>query len=130
LPGWIALAKGTMMDLFTDILERKEFDFDGGKVELARADSSPGYFKRTREAGKIEDEAEKEKAMRAIIGEELIIGWSGLKYKGKPVKFSKKNAVKLMEHGRFRSFVLSVVIGGDFSGEKEIDLELEEAEKN
>lgn len=117
------------MDLFNDILEKKEFEFDGAKIELVRPDSSPGFAKKSKEAAGLEDEA-KEKAMRKAIADELISGFSGLEYQGKPIKFNKKNCRKLMEHTKFRTFVVSTLFNGDFSGEREIDLELEEAEKN
>lgn len=41
-----------------------------------------------------------------VMAETILLGFKGMSYDGKPVKYSKKTAVKLLKHVDFRKLVM------------------------
>ena len=45
-------------------------------------------------------------AMLFVLAKTILLGWEGVAYKGKPIKYSVPNAVKLLRHKEFRKLVM------------------------
>lgn len=103
--------------------EKKELD--GAIVELGKGVSvtvalaqNDNFLKRIleeseRQAGIIKGLPEKEakardlKGLCEVLAETVLLGFKGMSYKGKPIKYTKANAVKLLLHREFRKMVLA-----------------------
>lgn len=59
-------------------------------------------------AGMSEDEAYDfdRKSLLVVLAKTVLLGWKGLSYKGKPIKYSEDNAVMLLAHKDFRKLVM------------------------
>lgn len=87
------------------------------KVLVART-GNPNYLKALRERMKdnqidSEDNSdENEKLVTSLIidtmAETILLGWKGLEYKGKPLEYSRANAVTLLEVKGFRTRVSGI----------------------
>ena len=53
------------------------------------------------EAAKIDKDA-----MTFVLAKTILLGWKGVAYKGKPIKYSVVNAAKLLAHKDFRKLVM------------------------
>ena len=55
-----------------------------------------------------EDDAEAldKETMLAVLAKTVLLGWKGVSYKGKPLKYSRENAVMLLKHKDFRKLVM------------------------
>lgn len=53
------------------------------------------------------DEADKlsDKIMITVMSETILLGWEDTAYQGKPLPYSKENAIKLLSHKDFRRWV-------------------------
>ena len=89
---------------------------DGAFIKVARADNER-FNKMLVEvleanAEKLDTlpEAESKKLDRQlyneVLAETVLLGWKGMHYQGKPMKYSKANAIKLLEHRDFKKEVL------------------------
>jgi len=58
--------------------------------------------------GMSEDEAYEfdHQSFLRVLAKTILLGWKGLSYKGKPIKYSEANAVKLLAHKDFRKLVM------------------------
>ena len=45
-------------------------------------------------------------SMLAVLAKTILLGWSGVSYKGKPMKYSVDNAKTLLRHKDFRKLVM------------------------
>ena len=51
-------------------------------------------------------EALDKKTMLGVLAKTVLLGWKGVAYKGKVIKYSVDNAVKLLSHKDFRKLVM------------------------
>ncbi len=89
---------------------------EGVSLTIARANNSAFLRMIQEEADKVaeksatlnEDEAEEldKQAMLNVLAKTVLLGWTGLSYKGKPIKYNTANAVKLLKHKDFRRLVM------------------------
>lgn len=49
-----------------------------------------------------------DKVMIEVVAKTILLGWSGLSYKGVPIEYSVENAEKLLAHAQFRQLVMSL----------------------
>jgi hypothetical protein len=47
-----------------------------------------------------------DRIMIDVIAETILLGWSGVSYKGKPMDYSKANARELLSHKEFRREIM------------------------
>lgn len=46
------------------------------------------------------------KSLLVVLAKTVLLGWKGLSYKGRPIKYSEDNAVMLLGHKDFRKLVM------------------------
>lgn len=126
------------MDFSKTILETKTFSFkdfdpndtDGTTITLINPNTSPAFCDERKRL--IEEEPDTDKRIAALpklVCDHLLIGWENLVYRGKPVKYTKKNALQMVKNRTFWFWISSIVFDpSNFIGD--IDLDLEGIEKN
>lgn len=87
------------------------------KVLVART-GNPNYLKALRERMKEnqidsdDNSDENEKLVTTLIietmAETILLGWKGLEYKGKPIEYSRANAITLLEVKGFRTRISGI----------------------
>lgn len=55
----------------------------------------------TEEADQLSDEI-----MREVLADTILLGWRNLDYKGKPIKYTRENAIELLKMPDFMDFVM------------------------
>lgn len=46
------------------------------------------------------------KSLLRVLAKTVLLGWKGLSYKGKPIKYNEENAMMLLKHKDFRKLVM------------------------
>lgn len=89
---------------------------DGVSLTIARANNS-GFLKLIQEEAdrvaeksvSLSDAAAEEldkEAMLVVLAKTVLLGWKGVAYKGKSIKYSIDNAAMLLKHKDFRKLVM------------------------
>lgn len=89
---------------FEDFTEQKTKAW----IELKNPDTSPEFIDCRIQIIKSEkDQQQKTNDILEAVSKFLILNWDGLKYKGKKIPFSQKNAAEFMKNSIFHAFVFS-----------------------
>lgn len=110
------------MDFAKTYKTEAEIKIDDTVVRVSNPYKNPGY--QSAIAKKAKDGQISESDSLDLIADHVILGWDNLQFKGKPIKFSKKSARKLLDVSDvFRDFIGQAFNRQIFESDVDFDFE-------